>query len=67
MLVDGNILAQGHAYFRLGGVSHSPDHELVAYAADVNGAEYYGIHILEIGSGREEAMKLRTRNSAATG
>ncbi|MGA9603100.1 MAG: S9 family peptidase, partial [Methyloceanibacter sp.] len=43
VLVDGNALAKPHAYFRIAGVSHSPDHSLIAYAVDTKGSEFYAV------------------------
>src|SRR5690606_24373633 len=40
VLVDGNKLAEGHAYFRIANVAHSPDHALIAYAVDTKGSEF---------------------------
>ena len=37
VLLDGNALAELHAYFRITGVTHSPDHRLIAYAVDTKG------------------------------
>jgi len=51
VLIDGNALAEGHVYFRIGGVSHSPDHSLIAYASDTNGSEYYALRVLDIATG----------------
>ena len=53
ILIDGNKLAEPHSYFRIGGVAHSPDHGLVAYASDTNGSEYYTVRVLEIETGNE--------------
>jgi oligopeptidase B len=30
ILIDGNALAEGHAYFRIAQVAHSPDHKRIA-------------------------------------
>lgn len=53
ILIDGNKLAEPHSYFRIGGVAHSPDHGLVAYASDTNGSEYYTVRVVEIETGNE--------------
>jgi len=53
VLIDGNALAEPHAYFRIGGVAHSPDHRLVAYASDTKGSEYYAVRVLDIETGEE--------------
>jgi oligopeptidase B len=53
ILLDGNRLAEGLAYFDIGGVSHSPDHRLLAYSTDERGSEYYTLKLRDIGSGAE--------------
>ena len=53
ILIDGNKLAAPHAYFRIGGVAHSPDHRLVAWASDTKGSEYYALRVLDIDSGEQ--------------
>ena len=37
VLLDGDALAQGKAFFQLGGASHSHDHRLLAWSADDKG------------------------------
>ena len=37
ILVDGNVLAEGHKYFRVGNFSVSPNHRLLAYSVDLEG------------------------------
>ena len=39
MLLDGDALAAGKAYFQLGAMTHSPDHRLLAWSADDKGSE----------------------------
>ena len=51
VLIDGNVLAEGKAYFRLGGSMHSPDHRLLAYSYDDKGSEYFTLHIRDADSG----------------
>jgi oligopeptidase B len=51
VLIDGNALAAGHTYFRIGGVSHSPDHKLIAYAVDTKGSEFFTIRIVDAETG----------------
>jgi oligopeptidase B len=45
VLLDGNKLAEGHAYFQLGGATHSHDHRLVAYGFDDKGSEFHTIKL----------------------
>jgi oligopeptidase B len=51
ILLDGNALAKPHAYFRIAGVTHSPDHSLIAYAADTKGSEFYTVNVIEAATG----------------
>lgn len=48
VLLDQNLLAEGHDYFRLGVFQVSPDHRLLAYAIDTTGAELYTLHFLDL-------------------
>ncbi len=41
ILLDENILAEGHDYFALGTAVVSPDHSMIAYGTDINGDERY--------------------------
>ncbi len=65
VLIDGNKLAEPHAYFRIGGVSHSPDHSMIAYAADTNGSEYYAVRILNADTGNEIGEPIPDTNGGA--
>jgi oligopeptidase B len=51
LMLDEEALAKGQAYFHVGAASHSPDHTLYAWAADVQGSEYYTIHTRDLASG----------------
>lgn len=51
VLLDGNKLAEGHAYFDIGGVAHAPDHALVAYGFDDKGSEFHTIKLRDPNSG----------------
>jgi oligopeptidase B len=50
ILIDGDALAKGLAYFQLGGGAHSPDHQRFAWAADDAGSEYFKIRIRNVAS-----------------
>ncbi len=45
VLLDGDELAKGLAYFKFGGARHSYDHKLTAWSADVKGSEYFSIRV----------------------
>lgn len=64
ILLDGNALAAPHAYFRLTGVSHSPDHRLVAYAVDTKGSEFYTINVIEAATGALVESRIADSNGS---
>ena len=53
MLVDGNVLAEGHDYFELGALDVSPSHRLLAYSTDVTGAEVFTMRIRDLDTGED--------------
>ena len=53
ILLDGNREASQAKFFRIGGSRHSPDHAILAYAADRKGSEKYEVRFLEL-PGRTE-------------
>ncbi len=55
VMIDGNVLAEGKAYFRLGGASHAPDHDKLAWAFDDKGSEYYTLKFRDLETGSDLA------------
>lgn len=53
ILLNGNTEAEGKPYWQLGGLHHTPDHRLIAYAVDDAGSEFYTIRVREAATGRE--------------
>ncbi|MDP9137705.1 MAG: S9 family peptidase [Pseudomonadota bacterium] len=53
VLLDGPTEAAGKSYFRLGALSHSPDHRLAAWSCDVKGSEFFTIRIRDLATGRD--------------
>ena len=51
VLLDGNALAEPHAYFHIASVTHSPDHGLIAYAVDTKGSELYTVNVIDANTG----------------
>src|SRR5260221_149517 len=45
VLLDENVLAQGLKYFSVGVLSVSPDHRLLAYSVDTDGAEVFTLRV----------------------
>lgn len=48
LIVDENELAAGHRFFRLRGLTISPDHQIAGYATDTSGNERYTIRFLNL-------------------
>jgi oligopeptidase B len=48
VLIDGDALAAGKAFFRLGQTAHSPDHALLAWSADETGSELFTIRVRDV-------------------
>jgi oligopeptidase B len=51
ILLDGNAMAEGKPYFRVGNFAVSPNHKLLAYSVDFLGDEAYTIRIQNLDSG----------------
>ena len=50
LILDGDALAVGKSFFRIGATAHSPDHRLLVWLADDLGLEDLGLE--DLGSGR---------------
>ena len=48
VLLDENVLAEGHDYFALGGFTVSPDYTRLAYSVDVTGGERYELRFRDL-------------------
>ncbi|MEM1289470.1 MAG: S9 family peptidase [Pseudomonadota bacterium] len=53
IILDGDALAAGKAYFKLGGGAPSPDQTLFAWAYDDSGSEKATIRVRDLGTGNE--------------
>ena len=51
VLLDQNVLADGHDYFAVGTFELTADHRLLAYAVDVDGDEVYELHVRDLATG----------------
>ncbi len=51
ILLDENILAEDHEYFELGVFAISPNHQILAYAVDTDGAEEFTLFFLDLNTG----------------
>ena len=51
ILVDVNVLAEGHGYFSVSGIDPSPDHAILAYGVDTVGRRGYSIYFKDMTTG----------------
>jgi oligopeptidase B len=51
VLVDGDAMAAGKAFFVLGGSAHSPDHRKLAWSYDEAGSELYTARVRDLATG----------------
>jgi oligopeptidase B len=58
ILLDENVLAEGHEYFALGTFAPSEDHSLAAYSEDTTGAESYTLRVKDLRTGEHLADTL---------
>jgi oligopeptidase B len=53
VLLDENVLAEGHEYFAVGGFTVSPDYTRLAYSVDVTGGERYELRFRDLRTGKD--------------
>ncbi|MCA3629143.1 MAG: S9 family peptidase, partial [Methylobacterium sp.] len=67
VMLDGQKEARGLDYFDIGAVAVSPDHRLMAWAADLTGSESYVIRVRELGTGGDHDRLERTSGDIVWG
>ncbi len=65
LLLDGDALARGKPFFRLGGAVHSPDHQLLVWTSDDIGSEFYTARVRAIENGTELADTISNVSGSA--
>jgi oligopeptidase B len=58
VILDINQLAKGHSFYKVSKLERSPDHHLLAFAADTTGAEKYTVYFKDLASGKLLADQL---------
>jgi oligopeptidase B len=58
VLLDGNVEAEGHAFFSLGAFSVSPSGRLLAYSVDTSGGERFTVRVRDLTTGRQLADEI---------
>lgn len=66
LLFDCNEMAKGESYFKLVGISISPDNNLVSYGIDVTGRRNYTIHVKDIKSGEIKEDKVENTTGSSS-
>lgn len=64
LLFDCNKMAEGKSFFKLAGISISPDNKLVSYGIDTSGRRNYTIHIKNIET--HEVASDRVKNTTGS-
>ena len=57
VILDENVLAEGHEYLRVGAFSVSPDHELLAFSVDTAGSLFLSHIVVQIPKSNEEVTR----------
>lgn len=64
LLFDCNVMAQGHAYFHMTGISVSPDNTLVSFGTDTSGRRNYKLQVKNLETGK--VLPLKIENTAGS-
>ena len=66
VLLDENQMAEGHAYYNVGGWSVSPDNRLIAFGVDTLGRRKYTLFVKDLASGEvfEDSIPMTTGSAA---
>ncbi|WP_229053688.1 S9 family peptidase [Aeromicrobium sp. Leaf350] len=66
VLLDSNVLADGHEFFSLGAFSLTDDDAMLAYSTDTTGDERYTIRFRDLRTGEELADEIPGTSGGAT-
>ncbi len=66
LLFDCNIMAEGHAYFKLTGLSISLDNTLVSYGIDTTGRRQYTLNVKNLVTGEISSEQIENTTGVAT-
>lgn len=66
VMLDGPAMAEGHAYFSIGGRSVSPDNNLLAYGVDTISRRVYTVYFKNLSTGELLADKIEGTTGGAT-
>lgn len=65
VILDVEAEAGAREYFSLGGVSHSTDHNWLAWSYDDKGSEFYALALRDLATGADEAYRIEDTSGGA--
>ncbi|MGH9079253.1 MAG: S9 family peptidase, partial [Acidimicrobiales bacterium] len=65
VLLDENLLADGHDFLAVGNLEISPDHQRLLYSTDTTGGERYTMYFIDLTSGVESGESLEDTSYGA--
>lgn len=66
IMLDVNIMAEGHSYYQVGGVSVRPDKKMIAFGVDTLSRRIYTIHFKDLETGEILAETIEHTTGGAT-
>ena len=66
ILIDSNIMSEGHEYFRVGYIEISPDNKIMAYSIDTVSRRIYTIHFKNLETGKNLSKKIPNTSGSIT-
>jgi len=66
ILIDANIMSEGHEYFRIGDIEISPDNKIMAYSVDTVSRRIYTIHFKNLETGKTSSKKIPNTSGSIT-
>jgi oligopeptidase B len=66
VLLDVNLLAEGKSFCQVGGLSISPDHNLLIYGVDFVGRRQFDLYLKDLQSGEIRALNIENTAGGAT-
>ncbi|AKI01342.1 protease II [Hoeflea sp. IMCC20628] len=65
MMLDGDLEAEGKAYFRLAGADHSPDHAAMVWGYDDKGSEFFTLKVRDLATGEDSSDLIENTGGGA--
>ena len=66
IMLDGNAMAESHAYFQIGGISVSPDNQWLAYGVDTVSRRQYNLYFMNLVTGEILDKHIPNTSGSAT-